>query len=207
MHTARERSIAFLLILGCWNKPLMAAREPGSHAGQPFHIQAHRGAGIDYPENTLEAFTRSWNMQVTPEADLRTTTDGVIVCFHDKDLSRVVSHLDASQKKKAFADLALADVQQLEVGAFRDAEYAGQHVPLLKDVFAAMRGQPERLLYLDIKGVDLDQLAALIRQYDVASQVIFTTKHHALIREWKKRVPESLTLLWNGGSEKNLSSV
>ena len=68
-----------------------------------------------------------------------------------------------------------------------------------------MKGRPERLLYLDIKEVDLDQLVGLIRKHDVGSQVIFTTKYHQLIRDWKKRVPESLTLLWNGGSEKVLT--
>ena len=47
---------------------------------------------------------------------------------------------------------------------------------------------------------DLDELVSLIRKHGVESQIIFTTTHHHLIRDWKRRVPESLTLLWNGGS-------
>jgi glycerophosphoryl diester phosphodiesterase len=171
----------------------------------PFHIQAHRGAGIARPENTLEAFEQSWRISVTPEADLRTTKDGAIVCFHDANLERVVSNPPENAAEIGIEDLTLAEVERLEVGSFRGKQYAGQRVPTLQRVFAAMRGRPERLLYLDIKTADLDHLVSLIREYGVASQVIFTTTHHHLISDWRKRVPESLTLLWNGGSEAELA--
>src|SRR6185503_14532078 len=96
-----------------------------------FHIQAHRGAGIAMPENTLDSFRWAWKLGVTPEADLRTTRDGTIVCFHDPDLSRVVSNAQESEKKSRIEDLPLAGVQTLEVGSFRGSQFAGQHVPTL----------------------------------------------------------------------------
>ena len=172
---------------------------------RPFHIQAHRGAGIARPENTLDAFQHSWRIGVTPEADLRTTKDGVIVCYHDANLQRVVSNGPENAAKVGVEDLTLAEVEKLEVGSFRGEEYAGQRVPTLERVFAEMRGRPERLLYLDIKTADVDPLVSLIREHGVEPQVIFATTHHRLIRDWKKRVPESLTLLWNGGSEAELT--
>jgi glycerophosphoryl diester phosphodiesterase len=169
-----------------------------------FQIQAHRGAGIAMPENTLESFQWAWNLGVTPEADLRTTRDGVIVCFHDPDLSRVVSHVGESRKKSRIEDLPLAEVQSLEVGSFRGQQFTGQHVPTLESVLSEMRGRPARLLYLDIKTADLEQLTTLIRKHEVERQVIFTSTHHNLIQDWKRRVPESLTLLWNGGTQEQL---
>jgi glycerophosphoryl diester phosphodiesterase len=180
----------------------------GICASEPakFHIQAHRGAGIAMPENTLESFHWSWRLGVTPEADLRTTRDGVIVCFHDADLSRVVSNVDESRKKSRIEDLSLAEVRSLEVGSFRGQQYAGQRVPTLESVLEEMRGHPERLLYLDIKTAELEPLIALIRKHEVERQVIFTTTHHNLIQDWKKRVPESLTLLWNGGTQEELAN-
>ena len=48
-----------------------------------------------------------------------------------------------------------------------------------------MRGKPERRLYLDIKNVDLDQLAAEVRKHEVAGQIIFATTDYDLIRRWK----------------------
>jgi glycerophosphoryl diester phosphodiesterase len=171
----------------------------------PFHIQAHRGAGIAMPENTLESFEWAWKLGVTPEADLRTTQDGAIVCFHDTDLSRVVSNIDAALKKTAIEQLPLTEVEKLEVGSFRGPQFAGQRVPTITSVLADMRGDPDRLLYLDIKTADLDKLVALIREHRVERQVIFTTTKHNLIQDWKKRVPESLTLLWNGGTQDELA--
>ena len=97
-------------------------------------------------------------------------------------------------------------MQQLEVGSFRGKQYAGQRVPTLAELFEAMQGHPDRLVYLDIKteNVDLDQLQKQVVDAGLQKQIIFTTKHHDLIRQWKHRVPESLTLIWNGGTEAEL---
>lgn len=206
--TSRSTIVAGFLVLSAlaWSRSLLACDDKPGRADQaPFHIQAHRGAGIARPENTLESFMWSWQRQVTPEADLRTTKDGVIVCFHDKNFKRVVSNIEPDRAKLGIKDLPIAEIEKLEVGSFRGEQFAGQHIPRLSRVFAEMTGHPQRLIYLDIKQVDLDALVRMIRKYKVASQVILATKHHKLIREWKQRVPESLTLLWNGGSEKELT--
>lgn len=183
---------------------LMATRSYAKEPA-PFHIQAHRGAGDAFPENTLESFEWSWKHGVTPESDLRTTKDGVIVCFHDPNFKRVPYHISDALKKKSVETLPLAEVQKLDVGSFRAPQFAGQHIPTLASVFAEMQGHPERLLYIDIKLVKLDQLEALVRNHKVERQIIFTSEQHRLIRDWKKLVPESLTLLWNRGTEEQLT--
>jgi glycerophosphoryl diester phosphodiesterase len=98
----------------------------------------------------------------------------------------------------------LVEVAKLEVGSFRGKQFAGERIPTLKAVFEEMRGHPERLLYLDVKSADLDRLANLVREYGVERQVIFTTPDPALIRKWKKLIPDSMTLNWNGGTEVEL---
>ena len=182
---------------------------PPASSAEPkldFHIQAHRGAGIDMPENTLESFAAMWDVGVTPEADLRTTKDGVIVCFHDADFRRVVSNVAKAKQGQGVEDLNVDEVKELEVGSFRGQQFAGQRVPTLAELFDAMQGHPDRLVYLDIKteNVDLDQLQKQVVEAGLQKQIIFTTKHHDLIRQWKQRVPESLTLIWNGGAEAEL---
>lgn len=204
----RSLSIAMFLLAAPVYPMLSPALLNGAEgkAAAPFHIQAHRGAGIEAPENTIEAFTSAWDIGVTPEADLRTTADGVIVCFHDADFRRVVSNVDEAKRGEGVEDLTAEEVTKLEVGAFRGKQFAGQRVPTLAQLFDALEGRPERLVYLDIKteNVDLDQLAKQVVEAGVQSQIIFTTKHHELIRDWKRRVPDSLTLIWNGGSEADL---
>jgi glycerophosphoryl diester phosphodiesterase len=171
---------------------------------RPFHIQAHRGGGIALPENTLETFRWSWERQVTPEADLRTTRDGIIVCFHDADFKRVVKDARGVSGDDGIEKRTLADIKSLDVGSFRGNEFSGQHVPTLASVFDDMKGHPDRLLYIDIKSVKLPALARLVQDHGMERQVIFTTPDHKLIRQWKKLVPVSMTLLWNGGSESEL---
>jgi glycerophosphoryl diester phosphodiesterase len=171
----------------------------------PFHIQAHRGAGDAFPENTLESFEWSWQHGVTPESDLRTTKDGTIVCFHDPNLKRVPYKIDEALKESSVEKLPLAEVEKLDVGSFRAPQFAGQRVPILANVFDAMRDHPDRMLYLDIKSIKLGQLEKLVREKGVEHQVIFTSEHPKLIRDWKKLVPESHTLLWNRGTEEQLT--
>jgi glycerophosphoryl diester phosphodiesterase len=182
----------------------VAQAEVTSGGDPPFHIQAHRGGGIALPENTLETFRWSWDRQVTPEADLRTTADGIIVCFHDANLKRVVRNAEGDAESDAIEKRKLADIETFDVGTFRGAQHAGQRVPTLASVFEEMKDRPERLLYIDIKTAKLPDLARLVKDHGVESQVIFTTPDHSLIRKWKKQVPKSMTLLWNGGSEAEL---
>ena len=98
-----------------------------------------------------------------------------IVCFHDANLARVPANVDEQTKKLGVEKLPLAELQKLDVGSFRGPQYAGQRIPTLESILAEMRGHPERLLYLDIKTVDLDQLAELVREVWRRAAVIFTT--------------------------------
>lgn len=64
----------------------------------PFHV-AHRGGSANWPEMTLAAYDNSYrNGMRALEISLHRSADGVFVCSHDDDLSRVtVSSLSISQ--------------------------------------------------------------------------------------------------------------
>lgn len=171
---------------------------------EDFIIQAHRGAGELAEENTIEAFELGWSLNCIPEADVRTTKDGVIVPFHDANFARVVRGVSPELAKKGVRDLTFAELQKLDVGAWRGEEFEGRRVGTLREVFDVMRKDRSRRLYLDIKEVDLKELAQELREADVAAQVIFASTKYPLIREWKALVPESKTLLWMGGTEEAL---
>ena len=171
-----------------------------------FVIQAHRGAGVLAPENTLAAFELGWKLNCVPEADVRTTKDGVIVAFHDNDFSRVVVNVTPELAKAGVKDLAYEELEKLDVGD-------GQRVLRMSEIFArTMSGKPQRRMYLDIKQVDFEQLAREVKEAGVEKQVILATPRHADIKRWKTLVPESQTLLWVGSSsdeglEKKLAPV
>lgn len=168
-------------------------------------VQSHRGAGELAPENTIEAFRLAWKLGTVPEADLRTTKDGVVVAFHDAHFNRVVKDADSDLKAKGIPDLAWADVRRLDVGAWKGEEYVGCRVPCIADILALLVERPERRLYLDIKDVDLTCLAAMVREAGVESQVIVASTDYAFVRRWKKLAPTAGTLHWMGGSEEILA--
>lgn len=173
---------------------------------EQFIVQAHRGAGELAEENTLEAFELGWKFNCIPEADIRTTKDGVIVAFHDNHFARVVKNVPESLKGKGVKDITFAELQKLDVGSWKGEQFSGRRVSKMSEVFALMTGKPERRLYLDYKNADLVQLAEEVRRAKVETQAIFASTKYELLRQWKKLVPEGQTLLWMGGKESELNA-
>jgi glycerophosphoryl diester phosphodiesterase len=173
---------------------------------EKFIIQSHRGAGELAPENTTESFELAWKLGTVPEADLRTTKDGVIVTFHDANFERVVKGASPELQKKGVKDITFAELQKLDVGSWKGENFAGRRVSKLTDAFKLMTGKPERSLYLDIKNVDFKQLAGEVREHKVGRQIILASTKYEQIQEFKKLVPESQTLHWMGGTEEELKA-
>lgn len=156
------------------------------------------------PENTVEAFELGWKLNTVPEADVRTTKDGVIVAFHDATFARVVKGADAALQKKGVKDLTWEELSKLDVGSWAGERFQGRRVSKLAEVFNLMKGKPERRLYLDIKDVKLSQLAAEVKEAGVDKQVILAAPNPRTLLEWKALVSHSETLLWMGGTEEAL---
>jgi glycerophosphoryl diester phosphodiesterase len=199
--------VCLSLVLGALASVCLAQNEKsgwtvrGNLPPEKFVIQSHRGAGLLAPENTLEAFELGWKLGTIPEADLRVTKDGVMVAFHDANFRRTATNAPPEWLDKSVADLTFAELSKLDAGSWKGEEFRGLRIPRMADVYEVMRDRPGRWLYLDIKNVDLKQLAGEVRAHQVARQVIFTSTHYDLIRDWKKLVPESMTLNWMGGTQ------
>lgn len=170
-------------------------------AGASFIVQSHRGAGFLAPENTLPSFQLAWKMGSVPEADVRMTTDGVIVAFHDDNLKRLASGAPEEIKSKSVNDLSWDVVSKLDVGEYMGQKHVGERVARIEQVFDEMKGYPERWLYLDVKKVPLDKLAKMAHVRGIEKQLILASTHYEHHREWKRLLPTSGTLLWMGGKE------
>jgi len=176
----------------------------GNVPPEQFIIQSHRGAGELAEENTPEAFELGWKLGTIPEADVRTTKDGVIVAFHDKNFARVVKGASEELKAKGVEDVTFAELQKLDVGSWKGEQFAGRRVSRMSDIFALMQGKPDRKLYLDIKQVDFKRLAGEVKWAEVEEQVILASTKYEQIREWRQLLPAGQTLLWMGGTEEKL---
>ena len=165
-------------------------------------VQAHRGFGDFGPEGSDDSFRRAWEMGLVPEADLRLTKDKKIVSFHDNDFYRILPNAPEEMKKKKVADLTLEEVKALDIGSFRGEEFKGQRALSLAEIVEALKADPKKLVYLDIKDVDFDQLAA--ESVSVHRQIIVASTVYDQILAWKKAAPRSWTIHWMGGTEEQL---
>jgi len=168
-------------------------------------VQSHRGAGNLMAENSAEAFELAWRLGTLPEADIRTTSDGVIVAFHDDNFKRILLHADAAEQQRGIKDLTWDQTSRLDIGAWKGPQFAGQRVPRMSDVYKMLQGHPERRMYIDIKNIDMDQLARETVKARVTRQLILASTDYTVIRRWKALAPESSTLHWMGGTEEVLA--
>jgi len=96
-------------------------------------IIAHRGASFDAPENTLAAMQLAWEQNADAiELDLWLSKDGRLVVFHDADAKRIAG------VARKIADLTLAEVQQFDVGAWKNSRFKGERIPALESILATI---------------------------------------------------------------------
>lgn len=109
-------------------------------------VVAHRGASFDAPENTLAAFRLAWEKGADAiEGDFYLSSDGHIVCIHDKTTKRV----SPTSPELTVAQTPLKELRQLDVGSWMHPRYADERIPLLKEVLATI---PEgKRIFIEIK--------------------------------------------------------
>ncbi len=96
-------------------------------------IVAHRGASFDAPENTLAAFRLAWEQQADGvEGDFYVTKDQQIACIHDANTQRT------GGKKLIVKDATLAELRELEYGAWKDPMFKGEPIPTFAEVMASI---------------------------------------------------------------------
>jgi len=86
---------------------------------------AHRGGASEAPENTMPAFQRAVDLgYIYLETDVHATADGVLLAFHDDDLSRTCG------KDGLISELDYAEVKSARVNGL-------EPIPLLEDLLVA----------------------------------------------------------------------
>lgn len=176
-------------------------------ASSQVYWQAHRGGGAyEAPDNTMAANEYTWELGGIPEADVRTTKDGVIICLHDATPARTTTAPDAV-KDQSISSFNLREMQEWDAGIKFDAGFKGAKVPTLEEVFSAMYGKPERLIYLDLKDVNLEQLGKLIDTYKVNQQVIFTHNKQENCIRMKEIASGVRTMMWIMGNTERIKQT
>lgn len=150
---------------------------------------AHRGASVEYPENTLLAYRKAIDYGIDAlEADIHLTRDRELVAIHDGSLSRTTNGSGRVYEH------TLSELETLDAGR-------GEKIPRLAQIFNLAEIAPIRL-YLEIKGDSeaefLEVAEALVGAVETAgllSRVIFTSYSPPALLRAKALQPVASTML------------
>jgi glycerophosphoryl diester phosphodiesterase len=158
---------------------------------RPIAVTAHRGASIAAPENTMAAFRAAMDAGADyAELDVQLTRDRRLVVLHDADLMRM------GGDPRRVAASTLAELQAVDVGSRYGAAFAGERVPSLEQVIAAVRGRMKINVELKYNVPDPDLAPAvvdLLRREDFLDEVVITSLDYAALRRVKELEPRLRT--------------
>ena len=160
-------------------------KQVGSH---PLVI-AHRGGAGLAPENTLYAFERARDLGVDViELDVRSTSDGSLVVFHDATVDRTTDGTGRVNEK------TLEELKNLNAGyrwspdggrTFPVRE-SGIRVPTLKEVFAAF---PKMNFNIEPKQAVpslVKPLCGIIREHKMMDKVVIGSFTQSILDEFRR---------------------
>ena len=141
---------------------------------KPIAISAHRAGGRVYaPDNSAPNIEHAAALGLNMiEVDLRSTSDGRLVLFHDYSVPRslFVPH-DASGQRLAFCKLTLAEITKLRYSS-AVAERQWRDLGIV-DADATIERYKDRLnFHLDVKDTPAARVLKLIADHGVADRVI-----------------------------------
>lgn len=156
-------------------------------------IIAHRGASSLAPENTFAAFDRALDAGADGiEFDLQLSRDKIPIVIHDENLERTTTGSGMVQ------DFNLADIKSFDAGTWFSAEFSGEKVPALEEVFE--RYNNSGLLFnLELKNSAMDYqgleeaVLKCIAEYGLEKRVVISSFNHQSLVRCKKLNPDIRT--------------
>lgn len=143
-------------------------------------LYGHRGAAGVCPENSYVSFaTAVAHGAMALELDVRRTSDGEVVVFHDADGQRMAGVPDAVDAV-TYQQVATWDLGR----GFRDASFVDRRVspPLLRDV---LRGFPGLPINIDLKSRDprlREDTLRVVEEEGAADRVVIASFYDDVIR-------------------------
>lgn len=139
---------------------------------------AHRGGASDAPENTMPAFQRAIDLgYIYIETDVHATKDGVLLAFHDDDLSRTCGRPGL--------------ISELNYNEVKDARVNGtEPIPLLEELITAW---PHAHINIDCKSDQaLSPLADRIERGDIFDRICVGSFSDRRLNNLRERFGEKL---------------
>ncbi|CAG9574275.1 unnamed protein product [Danaus chrysippus] len=151
---------------------------------------AHRGAGLDAPENTLQAFKYCVERDCTfVELDVRTSRDGQLVLLHDQGLERLTG--------TSISDVRIMDwekIKKIDIGTNhpnRD-QFKEVYLCLLEDAIGYLMSKNVKMI-IDVKGNDREVINGILDIFavhpDLYKSAVVTTFNPFVLYKIRKKDP------------------
>lgn len=156
-------------------------------------ITAHRGASAFYPENTMAAIRGAWEQGADwAEVDVQQTKDRQIIVMHDTNTRRTTGH-NANTWELTYDEIA-----ELDAGSFFSPEFAGEKIPLLREVAEFSKESGLRLnIELKPAGYEVDfekDVVDIIREYGLENDCVITSQAYSVLERVKEYDPDIETV-------------
>lgn len=96
-------------------------------------VIGHRGAKAYAPENTLSSIHTAADLGIEwVEIDVKLTSDGEAIIFHDEDLGRTTG------ASGLVAETSFKDIRELDAGSWMGDSFIGEKIPTLEEAIDAI---------------------------------------------------------------------
>lgn len=154
----------------------------------------HRGAREAAPENTLSSFLAAETMGAHGiELDVMLSKDDKLIVIHDYDLDATTNG------KGAVKEYTLAEIKELDAGAWFDESFTGERIPVLEEVIEIL--DPLTLINIELKtetpatdGLE-NMVVDVIQKYDLYNRVVVSSFNPIALLRVKvadKKIPVGL---------------
>ena len=142
-------------------------------------IAAHRGAHLDFPENSLPAIREAIRIGIdVAEIDVRFTKDRHMVLMHDKSINRTTNG------KGLVADFSFDEIRKFRLK--QKNTITDERIPTLEEALLIAKGKI--LLDLDIKQDEcIDSIIALVQRTHTQNNCLFFVYEPSLAKSIKER--------------------
>ncbi|CAF4945764.1 unnamed protein product [Pieris macdunnoughi] len=170
--------------------PESGSKESEKHPDRVVKCIAHRGAGLDAPENTMQAFKYCVAMECNfVEMDVRASRDGQLVLLHDQGLERLTG--------TDIADVRIMDwdsIKDINVGVTHPnrQHYKDVTLCLLDDAIDYLLANKVKMI-IDVKGEDKQVINGILRVFSsnpiLHEYAVVTTFNPFILYQIRKKDP------------------
>ncbi|NFF79923.1 glycerophosphodiester phosphodiesterase [Clostridium botulinum] len=156
-------------------------------------VSAHRGASINYPENTMKAFEMAVEQNADwIELDVQVTSDGIPVIMHDSNLYRITG------VNKNIWEVTYNDIKDLDCSSWFSSEFAGERISTLGEVLDFAKKEHIKLnIELKPTGYEKDFekiVIDIINQKNYKNSCVVTSQEYGTLERIKEYDQEIKTI-------------